>query len=146
MEQLTQVAEITVSYTPRTCMPQIVRSEDAHRELRNFFPEELIHLQEQFVVMYLNAARRTLGIYRLYIGGITGNHVADPCLILGTALKVAATAIIISHNHPSGNLQPSRQDEELTAKIKQACKLMDIYLAVHVIVSPKEGEYFSFAD
>ena len=95
--------------------------------------------------MYLNAARRILGIYRLSIGGITGT-VADPRLILGTALKVAASQIIISHNHPSGNLQPSRQDEELTRKINEACKLMDIRLSDHVIISPKEGEYFSFAD
>ena len=48
--------------------------------------------------------------------------------------------------HPSGNLRPSRQDEELTAKIKEACKYMDISLSDHIILSSLDGEYFSFAD
>lgn len=95
--------------------------------------------------MYLNRANRIIGIYRHSLGGITGT-IADPRLILGTALKVAATAIILAHNHPSGNLRPSRADELLTAKIKEACKYMDIQLSDHIIVSASTGEYFSFAD
>jgi len=141
-----QVAEITVSYKPTiSSNPVIAHSEDAYRELWDFFPQELIQLQEQFVVMYLNRANRIIGIYRLSTGGLTGT-VADPRLILGTALKVAATAIILSHNHPSGNLKPSRQDEELTNKIKEACYYMDISLSDHIILSPIDGDYLSFAD
>jgi DNA repair protein RadC len=52
----------------------------------------------------------------------------------------------LAHNHPSGNLTPSRQDEELTAKIKEACRVMDIQLADHIILSPVGGKYLSFAD
>jgi len=141
-----QVAEITVSYKPAVSrMPLVTRSQDAYNELRDFFPDELIHLQEQFVVMYLNRANRIIGIYRHSVGGITGT-VADPRLILGTALKVAATAIILAHNHPSGNLRPSRADELMTAKIKEACKCMDINLSDHIILSSIDGQYFSFAD
>lgn len=141
-----QVAEITVSYKPTISNnPVVIRSEDAYRELRDFFPDEIIHLQEQFVVMYLNRANRIIGIYRLSTGGITGT-VADPRLILGTALKVAATAIILAHNHPSGNLRPSRADEMITTKLKEACKYMDINLSDHIILSSSDGQYLSFAD
>jgi len=144
--ETTQVAEITVSYRPAISnKPVIMKSLDAYRELKDFYPEELIHLQEMFVVMYLNNARRVLGIYRLSTGGITG-VVADIRLIMGTALKVVASHIILSHNHPSGNLNPSRQDYELTYKIKEACRIMDIHLFDHIILSSIEGEYFSFAD
>ena len=76
-------------------------------------------------------------------GGITGT-VADPRVIFKKALAEDAVSIIIFHNHPSGNLQPSRADEALTAHIVQAAKLFDIRLLDHLIVS-EEG-YFSFAD
>jgi len=72
--------------------------------------------------------------------------VSDPRLILGTALKVAATTLILAHNHPSGNLTPSKADELMTTKIKEGCKYMDIHLSDHIILSPIAGEYFSFAD
>lgn len=84
-----------------------------------------------------------LGIYEVSSGGITGT-VADPKLIFVAALKASACGIIISHNHPSGNLKPSRPDEDLTAKIKQAGKFLDIQVLDHVIVT-SEG-YYSFAD
>jgi DNA repair protein RadC len=141
-----EVAEITVSYTPTIRNnPLVMRLSDAYRHLKNFFPEELIQLQEMFVVMYLNTARRILGVYRLSIGGITG-VVVDVRIVLGMALKTTASQIILCHNHPSGNLRPSRQDEEITTRIKQACKLMDIHLSDHIILSANEEEYFSFAD
>ena len=146
MKPIQQVAEITVSYKPtESKMPLVTSSIDAYKELKDFFPEELIHLQEQFVVMYLNRANRIIGIYRLSIGGITGT-VADPRLILGTALKVAACSIILAHNHPSGNLKASVADEKLTAKIKEGARFMDINLADHIILSPTNDAYYSFAD
>ena len=76
-------------------------------------------------------------------GGITGT-VADPRIILKKAVEEGATSIVLSHNHPSGNLKPSRADEELTQKIKQAASFFDIRVLDHVIVSD-EG-YYSFAD
>ena len=76
-------------------------------------------------------------------GGITGT-VADPRMILKKALENGATSIILSHNHPSGNLQPSKADEDLTQKIKMAAIYFDIKVLDHIIVS-EEG-YFSFAD
>jgi DNA repair protein RadC len=65
---------------------------------------------------------------------------------MGVALKSMACGIILSHNHPSGSLVPSSADRQLTDKIKEAGKLMDISLLDHIIISPSEGSYYSFAD
>ena len=98
---------------------------------------------EQFVAVYLNQSNKLLCHKIISTGGITGT-VADPRIILKTALEEGATSIILSHNHPSGSLKPSMADEQLTQKIKQAAALMDIKILDHIIVS-NEG-YFSFAD
>ena len=139
-----KVAEIEVSYKPvKSRKPIISSSLDAYRELKAFYPEETIELQEQFVVMYLNRANRVIGIYPSSKGGITGTCV-DIRLILSVALKIAAVGYIISHNHPSGNLKPSQADLLLTCKIKESCKLLEIELLDHIILSA-DG-YYSFAD
>jgi DNA repair protein RadC len=139
------VAEIKVSYIP-TGRPgtQITCSNDAYWELKNWFSEDTLALQEQFVVLYLNRANSVLAAYEVSRGGLTGT-VADPRLILSTALIVAATTLVIGHNHPSGNLKPSYQDEELTKKINQGAEWLDIKLLDHIILSPY-GQYFSMAD
>src|SRR5438128_11419076 len=93
--------------------------------------------------MFLNRANNVLGMYDVSTGGISGT-VADTRVIFVAALKANACGIIISHNHPSGNLKPSRQDEELTQKIKLAGQLLDIKLMDHAIVTA-DG-YYSFAD
>ena len=143
----TNLAEITVSYRPQIAQnkrPTINSSLDAYKTLLELYPDDTISLQEQFVVLFLNRTNKILGAYKLSVGGITGT-VADPRLILGTALKVVATGLILSHNHPSGNLKPSKQDEELTKTIKAAARFMDINVLDHLILSP-EGSYLSFAD
>ena len=146
MEKLTEVSEITISYKPIIGEKPIVNSSDsAYKEILPFFPEELISLQEMFVVMYLNNAGYVIGVYKVSTGGITGT-VADPRLILATALKVAATSMIISHNHPSSNMKPSTADISLTKKLKEAGSFMDIMLTDHIIISPEKGSYFSFMD
>lgn len=146
MKPLTQnVAEISVVYQPtQRLKPTISSSKDAFTELSYWFPSETISLQERFVVAYLNRSNVLLGVYHLSSGGITGT-VADTRLILATALKVAACGLILAHNHPSSNLKPSKQDEALTCKIKQAASYMDIQLVDHLIISPDQC-FFSFAD
>jgi len=99
--------------------------------------------QEVFIAVYLNRANHILHHEVISKGGITGT-VADPRIILKKALEQSATSIILSHNHPSGNVKPSMQDELLTRKIKEAAKYFDIEVMDHIIVSD-EG-YFSFAD
>jgi DNA repair protein RadC len=76
-------------------------------------------------------------------GGIASTTV-DVRLLLRKALEVGATSIILAHNHPTGNIQPSRANKLLTAKIQKATKVIDIQLLDHLIVS--ENGYFSFAD
>ena len=93
--------------------------------------------------MLLNRANKVLGIYEVSTGGMTGT-VADPKLIFVAALKAGACNIMLVHNHPSGNLKPSKQDEQLTYKIKEGGKLLDIVLLDHLIIS-NEG-YFSMQD
>ena len=96
-----------------------------------------------FVTVFLNQANKILHHEIISEGGITGT-VADPRIILQKALEYKATGIILSHNHPSGNLKPSKQDELLTQKIKSAAAYFDINVMDHIIISD-EG-YFSFAD
>jgi len=98
---------------------------------------------EIFAVVFLNRANKINHFEIISKGGLTGT-VADPRIILKKALEQEATAIVLCHNHPSGNLKPSRADEELTLKIKEAAKYFDIRVMDHIIVS--EVGYFSFAD
>lgn len=98
---------------------------------------------EVFAVVFLNKANKINNFEIISKGGITGT-VADPRIILKKALESDATSIVLCHNHPSGNLKPSKADEELTTKIKEAAKYFDILVMDHIIVS--EDGYYSFAD
>ena len=139
-------AEIELSYRPAISEKPIIKScLDAYHVIRSFMPENTIALREQIVVLYLNQAQRVIGAYRVSEGGLTST-VGDLRLIFSVALKSVATCFIIGHNHPSGNLQPSQQDIALTIKLKDAGILMDIKLMDHLIISPVEGQYYSFAD
>jgi DNA repair protein RadC len=101
------------------------------------------YTHEVFAVVFLNRANKIISFQIISTGGLTGT-VADPRVILKKAIEAEATSIVLSHNHPSGSLKPSRADEELTQKIKQASTYLDIKVVDHIIVSD-EG-YFSFAD
>ena len=98
---------------------------------------------EVFAVMFLNRANKVNHFEIVSTGGITGT-VADPRVILRKALEQDAVNIILCHNHPSGSLKPSKADEQLTAKIKEAARFLDIAVLDHIIVS--EDGYYSFAD
>lgn len=145
MKPLTQVAEIQISYHPAISNKPIIKSAlDSYVVLNEFYPSDKIALQEMFVVAYLNRSNRVIGVYEVSAGGITGT-VADVRLILGTALKVAATSIILSHNHPSGNLMPSKPDIDLTQKIKEASRFLDISVIDHLILT-YENKFYSMSD
>lgn len=114
------------------------------KDIAGYLQAKLEHRkQEVFAVVYLNRGNRILSLETISEGGLTGT-VADPRIILKKALEQDATALVLCHNHPSGNLVPSKADEQLTQKIKHAAALMDINVLDHIIVS-QEG-YFSFAD
>jgi DNA repair protein RadC len=148
MTALTQTAEITVSYqvTPDwSSLPVIGSSEDAYKAIYPFFPSHTVALQEHFIVCFLNRANKMVGVFHSSSGGISGT-VADPRIILGVALKTAAVGVVLAHNHPSGNLKASNADIELTKRLTEAGKLIDINVLDHLIVTPEEGMYLSFAD
>ncbi len=114
------------------------------RELANYLRAQFqFKRNEVFAVVFLNRSNKVNHFEIVSEGGITGT-VADPRVILKKALEHDAISIVLCHNHPSGSLKPSRQDEELTNKIKQAALFFDIKIMDHIIVS-EEG-YYSFAD
>jgi DNA repair protein RadC len=120
--------------------PVVSTSRDLANYLQSLFQD---HNREIFAVAFLNQSNRINHIETVSEGGITGT-IADPRIILKKALEENAVSIILCHNHPSGSLKPSRQDEEITKKIKEAAKYFDIKVLDHIIVS--DAGYFSFAD
>lgn len=120
--------------------PLVRTSDDIARYLQ-------VKLQDQrrevFAVLFLNRANKVNHFEIVSEGGITGT-VADPRIILRRALEEDAVNIILCHNHPSGSLRPSLADEQLTVKIRDAARLLDICVLDHIIVS--DSGYYSFAD
>ena len=146
LSELNMVSEVELVYKNKvkaSARPQIKAGKDSYHLLLRTWDVNKIEFVEQFKVILMNKAHRVLGIYELSTGGVTGT-VADPKLIFMAALKANACCIILSHNHPSGNLKPSRADEDLTEKIKNAGRLLDINIIDHIIIT-NEG-YFSFGD
>ncbi|MFZ0280933.1 MAG: DNA repair protein RadC [Bacteroidales bacterium] len=102
---------------------------------------DLIH--EEFWILFLNRANRVIDKMKLSQGGVSGT-VTDIRIVMKKAIEYLASGIIVCHNHPSGNLNPSESDTKITRKIKEAGNLMDIQLLDHLIISEKD--YYSFAD
>ena len=98
---------------------------------------------EEFWVFYVDHGNKILHKSTLSKGGLTGTLV-DIRLLMKQALDVLATGIVLCHNHPSGNIQPSTADKNITQKIKNACETLDLRLLDHLIVTPMA--YFSFLD
>jgi DNA repair protein RadC len=98
---------------------------------------------EEFWVIYLNNSNSVLYKLQISKGGITGT-VVDVRLILKKAIELAAVAIILVHNHPSGTLRPSDADRDVTQNLKKAASTLEIKVLDHLILTEKT--YFSFAD
>ena len=138
------ISEIEISYIPKKSNhPAVKSSNDVYKYLKQFYPDKTIALIVQLTVAFLNRANKIIGVQVVSTVGITGT-IADPRLIMATALKAAATGIIIGHNHPSNNLQPSNTDKQLTSKIKEGCSLLDLQLLDHLIIT--SGGYLSFSE
>lgn len=120
--------------------PQIGSSRDAFL----IFGPMLCDLpHEEFWVLMLNRGNKVIGQHRVSQGGIVGT-VIDIRLVMRKALESMATSIILCHNHPSGSKKPSGADVDITKKLAEAGKVMDIPVLDHIIVA--ENSYFSFAD
>ena len=145
-EQILTASEILIKYQPKIQSldrPKIKTSDDAYLQCLFFLGINNLNIKEEAVVLFLNRGNRVLGGYKVSSGGITGT-VVDIRLILAIALKCLASGIILAHTHPSGELNPSRADKDLTQKLKEASKLMDISLLDHLIITSEA--YYSFAD
>lgn len=141
-----KVAEVELVYKQKirpSERPQIITSADAFKLFLASWNLNKIELVEQFKVMPLNNAHRVLGICELSTGSITGT-VVDPRLLFALLLKAGASAAIICHCHPGGNVKPSHADETLTEKIVAGGKLLDIKILDHLIITAEN--YYSFAD
>ena len=138
------ISEIEVLYTStNTNKIKINNSKDTYEVIMSNWNMSTIELFEEVKLVLLNRANQVLGINLLSKGG-TSEASIDCKLLFSVALKCNASGIIIVHNHPSGNLEPSRSDILLTKKINQASKLLDLNLLDHLIVS--KSSYTSLAD
>jgi DNA repair protein RadC len=143
------LAELKVSYRRRRPRkveghpaPRISTPQACDTYLRTIWDKDTIELREEIIVLYLNAANEVLGWIKIATGGIDQAFV-DPRLIFGVAVQVAATGIIISHNHPTGSRFPSEADRTLTRKIFHAGETLGIRLLDHLIITKDQA--YSFA-
>ncbi|MFN8355337.1 MAG: DNA repair protein RadC [Spirosomataceae bacterium] len=120
--------------------PKVTSSNDAFQVLR---PHLMDLPHEEFWVILLNRGNQVIRTVQISTGGVSGT-VADPKLIFKYALEYLASAIILAHNHPSGNLTPSQADKDLTRKIKEGGRVLEVPVLDHLILSDKR--YLSFAD
>ena len=138
------VGEVELSYKPQfKSLHQVTCSEDAYKYLLPTYKEGTICYKEYFKVLFLNQSKQVLGYILISEGGITDTTV-DVRVILQAALLTNSVAIILAHNHPSGNLKPSRQDMEITKQVKNAAQLMRITVLDHLILT--DAGYYSFSD
>ena len=145
MQTLFNISELTISYAsqiPLSERPKIHCAQDAERVFRACWSEHIELLEDSYLLL-LNKANQAIGMLHLSKGGVSGT-VVDVKIILAAALKSLACGIIVAHNHPSGSLQPSQADCDLTKRLRQACSLVDIAFLDHLIIT-REG-YYSFAD
>ncbi|SMC94433.1 JAB domain-containing protein [Pedobacter nyackensis] len=143
---LFKVAEIEISYKPNYKpleRPKITTSEEAYAILIANWSMDKIEFLEEFKIILLNRRNRVLGLVNISQGGVSGT-LADPKVIFAVALKSAASGCILAHNHPSGELKPGSNDINLTRKLREGARLLDIEVMDHLIVS-KDG-FYSFAD
>ena len=135
------VSEIQLKYQPQPLTETINGAKDIHQFLINrVFDADTIGYKETFKVLLLNNSNKIIGYTTISEGGLTST-IVDVRMIMQTALVCNATSIILTHNHPSGNRNPSIHDDNLTKKIKSACELMDIRLLDHIIVTPYDCFY-----
>ncbi|MHC1707488.1 MAG: RadC family protein [Bacteroidales bacterium] len=139
------LSEIQVSYSHKVLPSQMERissSRDAFETLLRIYDGNTDYC-ELFYIILLNRNNKVMGYHQLSKGGLSGT-VADPKCAFQVALKCCASAMIIAHNHPSGNPAPSEADTQLTKKFVDAGKMLDLFVIDHLIITSES--YFSFAD
>lgn len=137
------VNEVQISYTPAANKTKITGSHSANEIFQQIWDSQLIHVQEQFYALFLNQANEVL-CWRLIGTGTGKSCVVDQKLLATIVCKTLAHNVVIAHNHPSGNLKPSRADKTLTFRIREMLDLFDVKVIDHLIIAG--NDYFSFVD
>jgi DNA repair protein RadC len=146
LQKLFAVSEIEIMYRNKVAQANRLRvktSENAFDIFYHNWDMDKIDLYEEFKVIFLDSAAACLGLAHLSKGGVMC-CVADPRLIFAMALKARAVGMIVAHNHPSGNLNPSKADLALTQRLVDAGKLLDIKVCDHLILG--DHDYISLGD
>ena len=141
-----RVAEVELKYknkVPYKDRKKVLSSDDAYKLLLNNHDDDTIDYTETFKVLYLNQASQVVGCNTISKGGITATCV-DVRNIMQGALLTNAVAMVLGHNHPSGNTRPSKEDDRTTDQIVKAGKLLDIRVLDHIIFTRED--YYSFND
>jgi DNA repair protein RadC len=133
--------EIKVSYTCKRLGPEITNS----RAIFDLMQPNWLDIEytESFYVILLNRGNKVIGVSKISTGSVSGT-IADPKKMFQIALKANASALILCHNHPSGNTRPSQNDTRITRQCVEAGKFLDLPVLDHIIVT--RAGYFSFAD
>ena len=145
-KRLLEVAEIELTYKSKekpSLRLKITSSRDVYAVLKENRDENKIEFVEQFKVLLTNRGQKVLGIVEISTGGVSGT-VANPKVIFAAAIKAGASGLILAHNHPSGSFQPSQADINLTKKIKEGRRILEVQLLDHLVITT-EG-YYSFSD
>ena len=121
---------------------KITSSESAEKFIRQFYGDDL-EIFESFFILLLNRANETIGYAKISQGGIVGT-VVDKKILLKYVVESLASGIILAHNHPSGNTNPSQADLNITKDLQQLCKLVDSEILDHVILTA--DSFYSFVD
>ena len=147
MRELHILNEIEIRYRRKPIQNEVSRiqnSVDAITLLRQLYDKNKMHYQEESIAIFLNRNNDILGFQKLSSGGLSGT-VVDARILFSIALKTLSSGIILSHNHPSGNLNPSSQDVSLTHRLRKFGNMIDVCLLDHIIVNDI-FDFYSFAE
>jgi len=143
LKQLAPEVKVRITRGKKVASAKITGAASAVDILRKFITRSKVQTQEFAVAIFINNNSNVLGVYQFGMGGITSTTM-DERLLMAAALKLGATGIILCHNHPSGNLQPSSADMSVTKQIVKVANIHNMTVADHIIIT-KDG-YYSFAE
>jgi DNA repair protein RadC len=145
---ISNLGEVTLNYKYHNPSikdrPLITNAAEAVAVIKLVIDMQRIGLQEQFIVIYLNQANKVIGTMNVFSGSINST-VIDIKLILASGILLMSKSVIVAHNHPSGNLKPSKEDLALTKRLSNALQYMEMKLVDHFIITP-DDDYLSFAN
>ena len=146
MESQYKVCEVKLTYKSKIKASErekILSAENAYKILLSVFDSETIQYKEFFKVILMNRANKVLGVCHISEGRLNETS-ADIRIIMQAVILGNASAIILAHNHPSGNIQPSMQDDQVTKRVKEIAKLIGINLLDHLIIT--DETYYSYSE